>query len=451
MSHDETMSSGSCGCQEYRELSRRGFLGAVGGTAGAISIAAMAAPAWLPRVAMAKDYRSTQRDVMISIFLRGAADGLSMCVPFSEANYYAMRPTIAVPQPDSTATYRCTDLGVSVAGPNGPTGFGLPPGMTALLPAFQAGQLLFVHASGSTDPSRSHFDAQRFMEVGKPRDVSLVTGWLGRHLAATAPATPGSLLRALSISTALPRALVGGPLTLPIPNLDTFGLTGSSSTVAARTVPIQGMYSDTSDPLRSVGLNTLSTIDLLNTINFATYQPAGGAAYPTGSFGTAMKSTAALIKAQVGVEAIAIDLGGWDTHENQGTVPSGTTPGAMHNLMTTLATALAAFNTDMTALTAPTYSLVCMSEFGRRAAQTGTGTDHGHGNVMIVMGNAIHGGRVLTQWPGLNASQLYQGIDLQVTTDYRDIVAEIAVNRLGNDDLPNLFPGYTPTFRGVTL
>jgi uncharacterized protein (DUF1501 family) len=442
MSNDEAQPCGSCGCEEYRELSRRGFIGA----AGAVSIAAMAAPAWLPRVAMAKDYRGSQRDVMISIFLRGAADGLSMCVPFSEANYYALRPTVAVPRPDSGLDNRCTDLGVSVAGPNGPTGFGLPPGMTALLPAFQNGNLLFVHASGSTDPSRSHFDAQRFMEVGKPRDISLVTGWLGRHLLSTAPADPQALLRAASISTALPRTLVGGPLTLPIPDLDLFGLSGPASTVAARTVPIQTMYGATSEPIRTVGLNTLGTINLLNTINFAGYAPAGGAVYPTGNFGKALKSTAALIKAQVGVEAIGIDLGGWDTHENQ-----GTTLGTMHTLMTNLAGALAAFNADMTAGGGPTYVLVCMSEFGRRAAQTGSGTDHGHGNVMIVMGNAIAGGRVLTQWPGLNNNQLYGGIDLQVTTDYRDIIAEIAVNRLGNEDLPTLFPGYTPTFRGVTL
>ena len=442
MSIEDTQACGSCGCDEYRELSRRGFIGA----AGAVSIAAMAAPAWLPRVSLAKDYRGGQRDVMISIFLRGAADGLSMCVPFSESNYYTLRPTIAVPRPDSGDPSRCTDLGVSVAGPNGPTGFGLPPGMMALLPAFQAGNLLFVHAAGSTDPSRSHFDAQRFMEVGKPRDPSLVTGWLGRHLASTPPDHPESLLRAVSISTSLPRTLVGGPKTLPIPNLDTFGLTGATGTVASRTVPIRSMYDGTSEPLRSIGLNTLSTIDLLNTINFSGYAPAGGAVYPTNSFGTAMKSSAALIKAQVGVEAISIDLTGWDTHENQ-----GTTQGTMHTLMMTLATALAAFNTDMTAGVAPTYSLVCMSEFGRRAAQTGTGTDHGHGNVMLVMGNAIAGGRVLTQWPGLGPGQLYQNLDLQVTIDYRDIVAEIAASRLGNSDMAYLFPGYTPTFRGVLL
>jgi uncharacterized protein (DUF1501 family) len=439
MSHDEA----SCnGCAEYRELSRRGFMG----VAGAATLTALATPAWLPRVAMAKDYRSSQRDVIISIFLRGACDGLTLCTPWSEANYYAQRPNIAVPRPDSGLPNRGTDLGVSVNGPNGPTGFALPPGMTALLPAFQAGHLLIVHAAGSVDPSRSHFDAQRFMEVGKAQDPNLATGWLGRHLMNTAPMDPNALLRAVGISTALQRTLVGGPLTLPVPNLDTFGLSGNSGTTATRTAALHDMYNTTPDPLHSIGLNTLATIDLLNTINFAGYVPSGGAVYGTDGFNYAMKTTAALIKAQVGVEAIAFDMGGYDTHANQ-----GSTSGAMHNLMVSLSGAMAAFHTDMTSGSFPTFTLVVMSEFGRRFTENGSlGCDHGHGNVMLVMGNCVTGGRVLTQWPGCNNNQLYQGLDLQVTTDYRDVLAEICSVRLGNTSLPLLFPNYTPTFRGVT-
>jgi uncharacterized protein (DUF1501 family) len=434
---------GCQGCAEYRELSRRGFMG----VAGAATLTALAAPAWLPRVALAKDYRASQRDVIISIFLRGACDGLSLCVPWTEANYYTARPNISVPRPDSGLTNRATDLGVSVPGPNGPTGFGLPPGMTALIPAFQAGHLLIVHAAGSVDPSRSHFDAQRFMEVGKAEDPTILSGWLGRHLLDTAPSTPGSLLRAVGISTALQRTLVGGPLTLPVPNLDTFGLAGNSSTLTARTATYSSMYSATADPLHTIGLNTLATIDLLNTINFAGYAPVGGAVYGTDSFSYAMKTTAALIKAQVGVEAVAIDLGGFDTHANQ-----GSTTGTLNSLMTTLSSAMAAFHTDLTTGTNPTFTMVVMSEFGRRFTENGSlGTDHGHGNVMFVMGTCVSGGRVLTQWPGCNSNQLYQGLDLQVTTDYRDILAEICALRLGNSNLPDLFPGYTPTFRGVTV
>jgi uncharacterized protein (DUF1501 family) len=262
----------------------------------------------------------------------------------------------------------------------------------------------------------------------------------------TAPMDPSANLRAVGISTSLQRTLVGGPLTLPVPNLDTFGLAGNAATVGARTITFRDMYNSTAEPLHGIGLNTLDTIDLLNTINFGTYVPDGGAVYPAGSFGYAMKTTAALIKAQVGVEAIAMDMGGYDTHANQ-----GSTTGDMHNLMTTLAGAMAAFHTDMTTGIAPTFTMVVMSEFGRRFNENGSfGSDHGHGNVMLVMGNCITGGRVMAEWPGCNNNQLYQGLDLQVTTDYRDVLAEICANRLGNTNLPDLFPNYTPTFRGVT-
>jgi uncharacterized protein (DUF1501 family) len=263
----------------------------------------------------------------------------------------------------------------------------------------------------------------------------------------TAPADPNSLLRAVGISTALQRTLVGGPLTLPVPNLDTFGLAGNSTTIAARTITFNQMYGATADPLHTIGLNTLATIDLLNNINFAGYTPGGGAVYGTDSFNYALKTSAALIKAQVGVEAIAIDLGGFDTHANQ-----GSTTGALNTLLGQLSGGMAAFHTDLTAGTNPTFTMVVMSEFGRRFVENGSlGSDHGHGNVMLVMGNCINGGRVLTQWPGCNTNQLYQGLDLAVTTDYRDVLAEILVNRAGNTSLPQVFPGYTPTFRGVTV
>jgi uncharacterized protein (DUF1501 family) len=196
----------------------------------------------------------------------------------------------------------------------------------------------------------------------------------------------------------------------------------------------------------SAALTTQQTIDLLNTIDFAGYVPAGGAVYPTGGTGFAFKSTAALIKADVGVEAVAIDVGGWDTHNNQGPIT-----GTMANLMTTLSTCLAAFHADIFAGNGRNVTVVVMSEFGRRLAQNGTsGTDHGHGNAMLVLGNHIAGGRVLTQWPGMAPNQLYQGIDLQVTIDFRDVLAEIVQERLGNTNLATVFPDFTPTFRGVT-
>lgn len=416
----------ACGCPEYQRLSRRGFL-AVGG--GAAAMAALA-PAWLPRVSVAKDYRGGTRDVMISVFLRGASDGLTICPPHGDASYYAARPTLAIAPPQVGNPNAAIDLDGF---------FGLAPALSALVPAYQDDKLLVVHACGSTDPSRSHFDAQRFMEVGLANDPTIASGWLGRHLAGVPPMVPGSTLRAVGIATGLQRTLVGAPSTLPIPNLDTFGLAGAGGTIAARTDALGDMFGLVSDPLHSAGLNTIATIDLLNTINFAGYVPGGGAVYPEGGVGTAFRSVAALIKAQVGVEAVAIDATGWDTHNNQGVLT-----GTMAGLMTTLSQALGALYTDMNSGMNPGYIACVMSEFGRRLEQNGSGgTDHGHGNCMFVMGPCVAGGRVLSNWPGLAPEQLFEGRDLDVTIDYRDILGEVVQQRLGNPDLDGVFPGYS--------
>jgi uncharacterized protein (DUF1501 family) len=396
----------------------------------------VAAHAWVPRVAYASSYRSGLRDVIVSIYLRGAADALTLCVPYADNAYYTNRPTLAIARPDTTDPNRATALD---------SRFGLPPAMMGLHQAYLDGKLLFVHACGSTDPTRSHFEAQRFMEVGKPGDNSVRTGWLGRHLDTIGPMVPGSTLRGVGIMAGLPQTLVGAPQTLPISNLDSFGITGSGTTLTARSNAIRDMYLATTDPLRESANSTLQTISVLDTINFAGYAPANGAVYPTGGFGNSMKSAAALIRAQVGVEAIAVDVGGWDTHDNQGPVTGG-----MANLMTNLSNTLGAFYRDVVAGGGPNVTVVVMSEFGRRLQENGSlGTDHGHGSAMMVIGQCVFGGRVLTQWPGLEQQNLFQGIDLAVTTDYRDILAEIIQDRAGNPDLAAVFPDYVPTMRGV--
>ncbi len=422
------------GCPEYASLSRRGFMKATG------SLAAIAAAStWLPRIAMAKDYRSTQRDTIIWVYLRGAADGLSICAPHAEEAYYATRPTLAIPRPDSGSPGAAIDLDGF---------FGMPQSMASLRPAYLAGDLLFVHACGSPHPSRSHFDAQRFMEVGTSDDPFLITGWLGRHLASVAPADANAILRAVGISTGLQRSLVGGLGTLPVPDLDTFGLLGSASTRAARTTALGDMYAATTNPLRTTASTTIATINLLDSIDFVGYQPAGGATYATNDrLGYALKTSAALLKAQVGVEAIAIDVDGWDTHSAQGNLT-----GTMSFLLNRLSSALASFHADMAAsgASAPGYIIAVVSEFGRRLGENGSqGTDHGHGNAMMLLGQSIAGGRVLTQWPGLSEAALFEGKDLAVTTDYRDILAEIIDRRLGNPNIANIFPGFTPSYKGV--
>src|ERR1700754_4114629 len=199
-------------CDEYRSLSRREFMSRTTATAIALSV-----PAWLPRITYAQT--AADRDVLVSIFLRGGADGLTLVPPFGEAAYYSLRPTIAIPRPDSGSPTPALSLDGF---------FGLPSAMAALIPAYQSGQLLVVHATGSTDPSRSHFDAQFFMEVGKPNDKNIVTGWLGRHLATKPPAKADAALRAIGFAFGLPQTLVGGPSTLPIPDPANFGLAGTS-------------------------------------------------------------------------------------------------------------------------------------------------------------------------------------------------------------------------------
>ncbi len=419
-------------CTEYNELSRRAFI-----TKATASALALSAPAWLPQVTYAQSDSST-RDVIVSIFLRGGADGLTLVPPFGESAYYTLRPTLAIPRPDSTATNRALNLDGF---------FGLPPAMAALLPAYTAGHLLIVHATGSTDPTRSHFDAQNYMEVGVPGSASLASGWLGRHLASRPPIRADAALRAVGFSFGLPLALAGGPDTLPIPDPANFGLSGSSSTRTARLNWLGAAYGAERDPLKTAALNTQRTITTLSQLNISGYVPAGAAVYPTNnSLATALRSTAALIRADVGIEAVQMDVNGWDTHASQGPLTGG-----MATTMRNMAEALAAFHADMVgADRIRRVTLVAMSEFGRVARENASaGTDHGHGNCMFVIGGTTSGGRVLSLWPGLNAGQLYQNQDLQVTIDYRDILSEILQKRLGNDRLSLVFPDFTPTFRGV--
>lgn len=311
---------------------------------------------------------------------------------------------------------------------------------------YQAKNLLLVHGAGSVDPSHSHFDAQRYMEVGKPEDLSLTTGWLGRHLASTPPVMANAPLRALSIANALPATLAGSPLALPVPNPASFGLGGTAATRTERVQWLTDTYAAVDDPVKAAAENTTKTFNLLANIGFATYKPSGGAVYPNNGFGNALKSAAALIKAQVGVEAIHIDIGGWDTHSAQGPVTGG-----MAANMKTLAGALAAFQTDISSGPVTGVTTAVVSEFGRTVNENASkGTDHGHGNVMFLMGEKISGGRVLANWPGLAPEQLYLKQDLQVTIDYRDILAEVVQKRLGNSALSLVFPDHAAKFYGVT-
>lgn len=420
------------GCGEYQRLSRRQVLGWGGGL-----FASLAVPAWVPRVALAESENS-DRDVMVSLFLRGGADGLTLCVPHGDDAYYRSRPGLAVPRPDSTRGARALDLDGF---------FGLPPALAPLLPAFQEGELALVHACGLPSTSRSHFDAMQFMETGTVSTGSAADGWLGRHLQATAPTRAGGLLRALSLGFALPQTLVGAPKALPIEDLAAFDFKGDTESLADRRDALEAMYAETNGVLGESARNTFRTVNLLKQIDIDGYVPAGDARYPETDLGRSLRSAAALIKAEVGVEAIGIDYGGWDTHDFQGPLN-----GQMADIMTTLAGSLAAFHADLNGSSYKNYVVVAMSEFGRNLFENGSsGTDHGHGGLMMTLGGHIAGGRVVADWPGLEREQLFEQQDLAITIDYRDVLWEILDKRLDGSDLAAVFgdPSFQPTDRGL--
>lgn len=423
-----------CGCQEYNELSRRQFLGAA-----AAGTAASMFPAWLPKIVLGKTYASN-RDVIVSVFLRGGADGLAMVAPYADPAYYTSRPTIGIPRPDANDANKGIDLDGF---------FAFAAGMSGLVPAYTAQDLLVVHATGlQTNNTRSHFDAQRYMEVGKPADPNLITGWLGRHLASVPPLKAGALLRGIGVSNGLQKTLVGAPQTLPIADPANFTIGGSQTTQPQRLAFMQSEYGGGDEPLRSAALDAANTVTLIKSVNFTGYKPANNVTYPTSGFGRALRSLAVLIKADVGLEAAQVDIGGWDTHSAQ-----GANTGSMRNLMNDFSGSLGAFYADVIA-TGYTVTVVAISEFGRNVRENASGgNDHGRGTVMYAMGKGISGGRVLTKnWITgmLDRANLEAGQDLKVTTDYRDVLSEIVQNRLGNPNLDVVFPAWTPTMLGVT-
>jgi len=419
--------------------SRRAFLSGMAG--GAL---AAAGTGWLPRVALASPSRAAgaERDILVAIFLRGGSDGLALVPPYGDPGYLTARPTLAVPSPTSGSPNAAIDLDGF---------FGFHPVLAPLMPAYVTKRLLVVHATGLPVANRSHFEKERLVETADPAGL-VASGWIARHLQSVGSTVPNSLLRGIGVRTSSPHSLSGAPKTLPVPVLEAFGLAGSTATETERRATLQQMYGLPGEPLGKSGLDTLSTITLLKTVNFAGYVPSNGAVYPTtgsyGAFGRALKSTAALVKAQVGVEAIAIDLADWDTHGTQG-VFSGT----FQQLATALAQGLAAFDADvLQSPSAPGVTVVVVSEFGRTVRENGNaGTDHGYGNAMFVMGRCVDGGRVLTSWPGIAAAQMFQGQDLDVTIDVRDVFAEIVDRRLNNPNVASVFPGYVANYPGVTL
>ncbi len=391
-----------------------------------------ALPTWMPRLAFTPRNVAPRGDILVVLFLRGAADVLNMVVPHGEDAYYQLRPALGIPRPDDSkakSTERALDLDGF---------FGLHPAMSSLLDAWQSEQLAIIHACGAPDESRSHFKAMELMERGVDDERGPASGWIGRHLATlnTGNASP---LRVVGMGTRPQRSLSGTVPVSALRSIADFHLGGDPRALQQMRLALKAVYADD-----ALGQDTLSIMDTLERLDPLTYTPARSANYPDSEFGLALKQTAMLIKAEVGLEVSAIDVGGWDTHFAQ-----GSTSGLMPNLMKDLAEGLAAFHADLydhiNRLTT-----VTMSEFGRRASENGSlGTDHGHGSMMMVLGGHVQGGNVHGEWPGMREGQLIGPGDLAVTTDYRDVLSEILVKRLNNPATHEIFPEYQPKLPGV--
>jgi uncharacterized protein (DUF1501 family) len=404
-------------------FSRRYFL-KQGGVA-LVGLSAM--PAFLQRAAAATPMPNKKQ--LVVLFQRGAADGLNIVVPFAEPNYYRMRPTIAIPQPRRGAADAAIDLDGF---------FGLHPSLAPLEPLFHKNQLAIVHAAGSPDPTRSHFDAQDFMESGTPGVRATEDGWLNRAME-TIPEENASPFRAVAMGPNLPRMLHGSASAIALPDLRQFKVMPQSPGMAAT---VQGgfeaMYTQTVDhALHGTGTETFEAIDLLRKVDPGKYAAENGAQYPTSRLGQSLQQIGQLLKAQIGVEVLFVDCGGWDNHVNEGGVQ-----GQLSNLLRDLGQGLAAFHQDMGDRMGDIV-VVTMSEFGRTAKENGNrGTDHGHANCMFVMGGDVKGGRVYGRWPGLADHQLNEGRDLALTTDFRSVVGEVLAKHNGVPDLNAVFPGF---------
>jgi uncharacterized protein (DUF1501 family) len=382
-----------------------------------------AVPSFLTRAAFGAVEPGSRTKRLVVIFQRGAADGLNIVVPYAERNYYAMRPSINIPQK-------------SVLDLNG--FFGLHPSLAPFQPLWNQGHLAIVHAAGSPDTTRSHFDAQDFMETGTPGVKSTEDGWLNRSLRNLPDSAQPSPFRAIALGPSLPRILSGNEPAVAMNNINDFSVGGRGPKPSPVASAFEAMYDHSSDSvLHGTGEETFDAVKMLRAADPGKYTPAAGANYPKGRFGDSLRQLAQLIKANLGVQVAFADIGGWDHHVNE-----GATEGQLANVLGDFSQSIAAFWTDLGDLGEDTV-VVTMSEFGRTARENGNrGTDHGHANVMFVLGGPVKGGHVYGRWPGLDQSQLYEGRDLALTTDFRQVIGEGVARHLGNKNLSQVFPGY---------
>lgn len=376
-------------------------------------------PSFLVRAAGAQ--QNNRGQVLVVVFQRGGMDGLNVVIPFKDRAYYALRPSIAIAEP-AAGEERAIDLDGY---------FGLHPALAPLKNIYDTGHLAIVHAAGSPDNTRSHFDAQDYMEIGTPGIKSTPEGWLNRYL--SEKRLSDSPFRGVAVSPQTPRMLSGAVPTLSLSSIEEFRLRNQS--MGAK---LQKLYAQSTDPLFRQGGNSLfDAMARLRAIESKV--PPSATTYPVGRFGNGLKQIARLIKADVGLEIAFTEIEGWDTHVSEG----GAT-GILANRLKEFGAGLAAFHQDL-GDRLDDIVIVTMSEFGRTARENGNrGTDHGHANVMFVIGGRVRGGKVYGRWPGLAQEVLYEGRDLDLTTDYRTVCSEVLARHLAQRDMARIFPGFRP-------
>ena len=403
---------------------------------GALALVTMGlSPSFLRRTAFGMQLRRAPNGkVLICLFQRGAADALNIVVPHGERAYYAMRPSIAIPQPSRGAANGAIDLDGF---------FGLHPALAPLKPLYDRGLLAPVHAVGSPSTTRSHFDAQDYMETGTPDNKGTTDGWLNRYLAVKGTCDECNLaktpFRAVSLTPQTPRILEGPSATVAMNSLDEFSVRATGNSAER----LEALYrTGSADLVHGTGAEMFDAVKMLRSANPQKYLPQNGADYPRSQFGLRLLQIAQLIKANVGLEIAFADVGGWDTHVNQ-----GSSTGQLAQRLDDFSRSIAALVADL-GDRMDDVVIMTMSEFGRMARENGNrGTDHGHAGALFVIGGHVKGGKVHGKWPGLEQEQLYEGRDLALTTDFRSVFAEVVSDHLGARAVDRIFPGFAASPR----
>ena len=412
-------------------MERRAFV-----KSGALALVTMGlSPSFLRRTAFGMDLLNAPKGkVLICLFQRGAADALNIVVPHGERAYYVMRPSINIPQPSRSGAGGAIDLDGF---------FGFHPALAPLKPLYDRGLLAPIHAVGSPSTTRSHFDAQDYMETGTPDIKGTSDGWLNRYLAVKGTCDECNLaktpFRAVSLTPQTPRILGGPSATVAMNGLDEFSVRATGNSAQR----LEALYrTGSADLVHGTGAEMFDAVKMLRAANPQKYVAQNGAEYPRSQFGSRLLQIAQLIKSNVGLEIAFADVGGWDTHVNQ-----GSSTGQLAQRLDDFSRSIAALVTDL-GDRMDDVVIMTMSEFGRMARENGNrGTDHGHAGALFVIGGRVKGGKVHGKWPGLEQEQLYEGRDLALTTDFRSVFAEVVSDHLGARALGRIFPGFAASPR----